>query len=330
MRPTVLLSASALLASVAGAQQDSPRDRAKERAESREREYTVTINGDGYAYSSRRSDDSTRAWLGLATASSGERDTLGLLVQEVVPGSPADKAGLEEGMRLITLNGVSLKLSAADADDPAMRGVLQRRLTRTLRDVKPGAEVSVGVMADGRPKTLTVKTIAASDAPDAPNAWNRQRAVIGVSLGAQASRRDTAGVFISAVTEDGPADKAGVMEGDRVAAINGQDVRVSRDDAGDEAAAQARIARFTRILRNVKPGDDVELRVVSGGRQRTVKVKTVRASELGDAGMTFAMPRVEGFVMPSLPTPPRAPVIRFFDDDAGRVRVRMQRGRMTI
>lgn len=332
MRPTIYLSTAALLAGAAmrpvAAQSPSQSPSRTER--SVERQYTVTVNPDGSVFSWDSRDDASRAWLGITTGESGARDSLGLVVLRVVPGSPAEKAGLEEGMRLTSVNGTSLRLAAADADDPAMRGVLQRRLTRALRDVKPGADVTLGVLADGAARSLTVKTIAAADAPETEGG-SRQRAVLGVSLGGQPSRRDTAGVFVSAVSPDGPAEKAGLVEGDRIAAINGQDLRVPRDDAGDAGAAQARVARLTRVLRGVTVGDEVELRVQSGGRTRTLKVKTARASELGDAGEFRFVPGLDDIKMPLLaPMPPRPPRVRFFDDDGGRLRVNVSRGRMTI
>ena len=43
------------------------------------------------------SSDDERAVIGVSTSSSGERDTLGLLITAVTEGGPAEKAGLEEG-----------------------------------------------------------------------------------------------------------------------------------------------------------------------------------------------------------------------------------------
>jgi predicted metalloprotease with PDZ domain len=158
-----------------------------------------------------------------------------------------------------------------------------------------------------------------------------QRAALGVSLGWQPSRRDSLGIFVAGVTDDGPADKAGLVEGDRLVAINGQDLRVPREDAGDAAAAQARVSRLNRVLRGIKAGDDVELRVLGGGKVRTVKVKTVRAADLGEGRNWSFGPMIEGFVMPPTPPmPPRVPGVRFFDDDGGRVRVTVPRSRITI
>ena len=52
----------------------------------------------------------------------------------------------------------------------------------------------------------------------------QKRPAIGVQLGATGSVRDSIGVFVSRVTPNGPAEKAGIVEGDRIVSINGVDL----------------------------------------------------------------------------------------------------------
>ena len=67
--------------------------------------------------------DEPRAVIGVSTTSaSTSRDTLGVLVSTVRSGSPAEKAGIEEGNRIASINNVSLKLAAADVGDDQMAG----------------------------------------------------------------------------------------------------------------------------------------------------------------------------------------------------------------
>ncbi|HEX5437195.1 MAG TPA: PDZ domain-containing protein [Gemmatimonadaceae bacterium] len=107
--------------------------------------------------------DSARAVLGLSTTSGSERDTLGLLIVSIVSASPAEKAGLEEGNRIASINGVNLRVSSAEAGDREMRGLMQRRLEREMRKVKPGDVVHLRVHADGQTKMVDVKTASAAD-----------------------------------------------------------------------------------------------------------------------------------------------------------------------
>ena len=55
----------------------------------------------------------------------------------------AEKAGLEEGNRIASINGVNLRSNKADLEDYENAGTLNRRLVRELEKVKPG-DVSIG------------------------------------------------------------------------------------------------------------------------------------------------------------------------------------------
>jgi len=122
----------------------------------------VTVAPRGRVATIRRGDDD-RPMLGIVTSAGTRRDTLGLLVESVTPGSPADKAGLEEGNRIASINGVNLKVAKEDAGEPDMNGAMTNRLIREMRKVKAGDEVTLQVWADGHYKTVKVKTVAAKD-----------------------------------------------------------------------------------------------------------------------------------------------------------------------
>jgi hypothetical protein len=140
--PMFLLAAAAPIAGAQSSGQSAPRVRT----------YTLT-----------RGDDSDRAMLGISTGSSGRRDTLGLFIESVTDGSPADKAGLEEGNRIASINGVNLKVAREDAGEPDMSGAMTNRLMREMRKIKAGDEVTLQVWSDGHYKTVKVKTVAAKE-----------------------------------------------------------------------------------------------------------------------------------------------------------------------
>src|SRR5688572_18837940 len=195
--------------------------------------------------------DENRAVIGVTTSTGSARDTLGVLVSSVTPGGPAERAGIEEGNRIASVNGVSLRLAAADVGDWEMASTLTRRLTRELGKLKPGDEAELRVYGGGQTRTLKVKT-ASSDSLYRRTRVSRDeledRAALGLSLGTSGSRRDTLGLLIMGLEDEGPAAKAGLEEGNRIASINGVDLRVSREDAGDEFMANARVRRLHREL----------------------------------------------------------------------------------
>jgi hypothetical protein len=300
-------------------------------------------------------DDESRAVLGLTLGSSDDR---GVRVVDVAQGGPADRAGIAEGDRILQINETSLTLSREDADDPELRGVGERRLRRVLAAAKPGDEVTLVLSRESGRRTVRVRTVAGSELADAGGtrifgsaparsrtfllpdsaargamqgrlrAWRdsvrvqaERRPALGLGLQPSGSVRDTLGLFVGSVTEGGPAEKAGLVEGDRIAAINGVDVRVPRDDVEDGMAGGARASRFTRELRKAKPGDDVRLRVWTEGRYRDVSVKVGRAADVfRDRQDGFL--RLDGedgaFMMPM---PPRAPLAPGAPRGPGRVEV---------
>jgi S1-C subfamily serine protease len=295
----------------------------------------------------------SRAMIGISTSSGSARDTLGVLISSITAGGPAEKAGLSEGDRIQAINGVSLRVSREDAGDDEMGGIMQRRLTRELGKAKAGDEVTLQVWHDGASRSYKVKTVAADDLNPRLQAKVRaeERAVIGIGFGLTGSKRDTAGVFVNSVTEDGPAEKAGIVEGDRIAAINGVSLKLSKDDLEDSWVASSRVNRLSREVAKAKAGDVVELTVVSGGRARAVKVTTVKASSLkgaNDRGFTFfrspdaamapmapmaPMPPMTWAVPvpPKAPAAPWAPIIRFYNDgDDAQVTVHLDQARKEI
>lgn len=108
----------------------------------------------------------------------------------------------------------------------------------------------------------------------------RNRAALGIELRPTGTRRDTLGVFVAAVTKGGPAEAAGIIEGDRIAAINGVDLRTAAADVEDSYTNGLSSHRLTREVQKLSPGTRVTLRVYSAGRFRDVVVTTGRASEV--------------------------------------------------
>src|SRR5258705_5128357 len=119
--------------------------------------------------------------------------------------------------------------------------------------------------ADGRVECRVFRGSAKGDSAFRSKIFYRmdsamaKRAALGLSLRTTGTRRDTLGVFVDAVTPKGPAETAGIIEGDRIAAINGVDVRTAGGDVytsytnGSSAhrlspAAQKRAPRTTVTL----------------------------------------------------------------------------------
>jgi S1-C subfamily serine protease len=126
---------------------------------------------------------------------------------------------------------------------------------------------------------------SAPDEADAPSRASRARgtdpdpgAMLGMSVSVSGSDRDTLGLLISNIARGGPADEAGVDEGNRLAAINGVSLRLDGASVGERDAADGIFRRLARELGALRSGDDVTLKLFGAGRFRTVTVHPVIAS----------------------------------------------------
>ena len=192
----------------------------------------------------------------------GLPDTLGALVNEVEPGSPAEKAGIEPGDVIRSADGIVIR---QPGDLPPIVG-----------NKVPGTKVRVGVLREGRERTFDV-TLSALDtdavagvtprsqggsATPSPTGSSNALGVIGQDLDANLRRQlglgDGEGVGIARVDGDAAAE-AGIRPGDVI-------LRVGRTPVGSVAA-------LDRELRNVKAGQTVMLLVRSrAGGSRFVAV----------------------------------------------------------
>jgi len=168
-------------------------------------------------------------------------------------------------------------------------------------------------------KTVSIEDLEGRRYSQASYGFDSDRASLGIGLGSSGSRRDTLGILVSSVVDDGPAAKAGLIEGDRIQSINGVDLRVPGEDAGDWAMSSSRVRRLTREMEKAKPGDEVELRVYSGGSVKTVRIKTVSANDIphgnsfffGDMpGGVMAFPRGQ-LIRPKVITPMTPGTMRY-------------------
>ncbi|MDB4900431.1 MAG: hypothetical protein JWN53_2239 [Gemmatimonadetes bacterium] len=141
-----------------------------------------------------------RAMFGITLALSGnERDTLGALVSGVVRNSPADKSGIDQGNRIVVINGTEIRTDPADVgrdgDD-----ALQRRIVKALRGVHAGDEVALRVYSGSRTRMVNVAALVDGPAAE-PRVVSQGRARTGDEAGITATT--TAPATTAATVLDG-------------------------------------------------------------------------------------------------------------------------------
>jgi serine protease Do len=196
----------------------------------------------------------------------------GALVAEIVPGGPADKAGLQPGDVVLALNGQPVNSNS--------------ELTRMVAAVRTGDVMHLSVLRGGQNRTIDIrsgvrpseKDLARADNDNADDNDNNatpqspqapRPSALGMSyapLDEAAHRRysipaDVRGVVIDSVTATSDAGKKGIRRGDVV-------IR-----AGDRAAASPAdvIAAVEQAKREKRPS--VLLQVYHGGRNAFVAIK---------------------------------------------------------
>jgi S1-C subfamily serine protease len=159
----------------------------------------------------------------------------GILLTEVPENSPAGKAGLKKGDRLVTIAGEMIP------DRGTYLGLMQT--------LQAGEKVAVTVLRDGKQQQFEVQVAESSRTPTPAGRF-------GILPNSDDNKE---GVLVAEVRSDTPAAAAGVRKGDRVTAVNGQPVKD--------------VTEYTQALRGLRDGDKVELTIVRDGQ--TLKVQTV-------------------------------------------------------
>jgi S1-C subfamily serine protease len=193
-----------------------------------------------------------KAYLGIG-AEAGVGGQPGLVVREVAPDSPAAKAGLKDGDRIV------------QAGDRQIRSI--NDLKDALAGQIPGDKIAFKVMRDGKEQSLTVtlgkEPTGPAEAP--PAAIQPSGAYLGVfSQPLNAAMKDRLGIkadkgaLVARVMPGSPAAKAGVAELDVVTRLGDTDVTSPMD--------------LRQAVEKVGAGKDANLQVIRDGKTLTLKV----------------------------------------------------------
>jgi M6 family metalloprotease-like protein len=177
-----------------------------------------------------------------------QRDSQGrLVVEDVQPGSPADRAGLKKNDIVTHVGGQPVK------SPDAFREWLQAHA--------PGEIVKVTVLrADQRLEVRATLT-----ATSRPMKTNTQQAFFGITLGEPS---DVDGVRVERVAAGSPAATAGVRAGDHLVKLEGSEF--------------TRPNRLTDLLFEKRPGDSLSFTVRRDGKD--IEMKAMLAADGGADG----------------------------------------------
>ncbi|MBE0537590.1 MAG: DegQ family serine endoprotease [Phycisphaerae bacterium] len=171
----------------------------------------------------------------------GLKDNKGVLITEVVPESPADKAGLERRDIIRKINGKVVEDWQSFRNEVAL--------------LKPGTKINLTVLRDGKEKAFTVEIGSLEEGEMAMLGSSEAAKTLGVQvqeLTEEIARRlgfgKARGVIVTEVSQGSPADRAGITPGILIVSVNRRDIATVKEfsEAVEESAKTGKVLLLVR------------------------------------------------------------------------------------
>ncbi|MBC8418226.1 MAG: DegQ family serine endoprotease [Desulfobacterales bacterium] len=196
----------------------------------------------------------TRGWLGVGIQDLtnelkeyyGIKDGEGVLVTQVFPGDPADKAGLKSKDIILKVNGHKVKTS--------------RELSRMIAEARVGQKVEIIVLRKGSEKNFDIELSKRKDTELASGSGEMgKKNEFGIAVSnltpetaRQFNLKEAKGVLVVGVEPDSKGEKAGILPGDIIREINHEAV-----DTVDE---------YSEEIGKIKSGETVYMYILRANR----------------------------------------------------------------
>jgi serine protease Do len=199
----------------------------------------------------------TRGWLGVQIRDLDEnlssyyqlKPFSGVFVEKVVPGDPADQAGIQASDIIISVDGQAVASG--------------RELANIVANTPIGQKTKVRLIRDGKKKTIVVKVAKQADDKVQMASKDSSRDELGLDVAELTTERarqfgldeDDSGVLVIEVERNSKADKAGVSIGDIIKGINRNKVKSIED--------------YQRLMAAVDQDDTIDLLIRRRGQGTT-------------------------------------------------------------
>jgi serine protease Do len=173
----------------------------------------------------------TRGWMGVGIQDLtpelaqyyGIKDQKGVLVTQVFPGDPADKAGIKVRDVIVAVDGKPV--------------VTSRELSSAVAGMAIGKQVPVKLLREGREQTVKVLLTERKDGESAAKGATPETDDLGIraaDLDPETARRfgideNEKGVLVMGVKAGSRADKAGMQQGDIIKEVNRAPVQTAAE-----------------------------------------------------------------------------------------------------
>jgi len=179
----------------------------------------------------KTSGEVIRGWLGVGIQNIskqvaeyyGIKSEKGVLVTEVFPDDPADKAGIEPQDIILSINGIEVGTS--------------REITSMIADLGVGETVKIKALRNGKTRTFSVKIAKREETRISARSIHKEKQTeLGISvenvtpeIARRFNLKNAKGVIVSAVEPDSKANEAGVRKLDIIKEINHKSIATVSD-----------------------------------------------------------------------------------------------------
>jgi serine protease Do len=214
-------------------------------------------------------------------------DQQGILVEDVTPDSPADKAGLRGSDRQIEIDGQPVGVGGdviVAIDGQPIRD-FEDLVAYLARQTSVGQTVTLTVLRNDQNEEIQVelaarpKQEAQQSQPETAGTGGAWLGIQGLTLSPEIAvamdlASDQTGVLVEQVIQGSPAQAAGLRASEEAFVLNGQRVLIGGDViTAVDGQAVADVRELSALMQQAEPGQAVNLTVLRGGEQIEVPVK---------------------------------------------------------
>jgi S1-C subfamily serine protease len=222
----------------------------------------------------------------IAGAMGLEPEQRGALIVDVIPDSPADKAGLHGSDRQVTIDGDQIRVGGdvITAIDGQAVKTFDDLVTYIARSTEIGQPVTLDVLSQGKEKQVNVTLVARPESQkqekqtEESSTGQTWLGILGMTVTPEIAQAmdlpsDQPGVLVEQVQQGSPADEAGLWGSYKPVTIGGQQVLVGGDiivALNSESVSQTE--QLQSLIQKHEPGDEVTLTVLRESASMEIKV----------------------------------------------------------